>query len=175
MINALKTSWFSVILIVLLPLFSTAQKFSLFTSNAFVNFHFVSKNTKGIIDDINAEIELNIFDLTSSKVKGSAEVEKLKTHGTMRDKHLKSEAYFDVAQFPKMYFESDSIFRENDQLFTIGNLKIKDVIQQVRFVIMERETELVFKSIIFTSDFGIELFKKREKNKVIIEIHLPLN
>ncbi len=152
-----------------------AQEVKVKTDSAWVHFVFLDKNTVGTINNIETTIELNYSDLSSSKIKGRAAVESLSTEGKMRDKHLKSDSYFNADQFPYMYFHGGKIFIENGNYFVSGELNIKGVKRLTTFQILEGSSKLVFKTAIFTSDFGIEPFKKREKNKVLVEVHVPVS
>ncbi|MBL4862494.1 MAG: YceI family protein, partial [Crocinitomicaceae bacterium] len=113
-------------------------------------------------------------DLAHSNVKGSVQVSTLNTGNSGRDKHLKSADFFDIEKYPVMKFESNAIKKEGAMYSGKGALTIKGVTKVVTFIIDASETEIVFYTEIFASDFGVGVKKEREKNKVTVEVHVPL-
>ena len=52
----------------------------------------------------------------------------------MRDKHLKSDDFFNAEKFPKMSFKSTSIKKSGDKKYILeGELTIRDVTKKVKF------------------------------------------
>ena len=86
--------------------FVNAQTFKIDTKEAVVNFNYLSEETKGTISNVSATIDLNLANLSSSKIYGSADITSLSTGNVARDKHLKSKTYFDAKAFPTMSFKS---------------------------------------------------------------------
>ena len=151
-----------------------SQEIKLDTKKASVSFNFVSAKTKGTIDDINASIQFNSSDLGKSVITGSANVEALTTGNSGRDKHLKSEHYFDAKNFPTMKFTSTEISADGLNFTAKGTLTIKDVTKEVTFTVRMDGTSMVFETTIYTTDFGISVKKGREKNKVTVKVTVPL-
>lgn len=152
-----------------------SQEIQLDTKKASVSFNFVSAKTKGTIDDISASVKFNSSDLAKSVITGTANVEALTTGNSGRDKHLKSDAYFDVENFPLMRFTSTEINADGLNFSAKGTLTIKDVTKDVKFTVKLDGTTMVFETTIYTSDFGISVKKGREKNKVTVKVTVPLS
>ena len=72
----------------MLPMLSMAQELSLDTEKATVSFNFVAEKVKGTVSGIDATLSLNLSDLGSSTIQGTADVSTLSTGTKMRDKHL---------------------------------------------------------------------------------------
>lgn len=152
-----------------------SQEVKLDTEKASVSFEFVSGKTKGTIDDISASIQFNSEDLTKSVITGSANVEALTTGNNGRDKHLKSDDYFDVEHFPTMKFTSTSISADGLNFTAKGTLTIKDVTKDVAFTVTIEGGSMIFEATIYSSDFGISIKKGREKNKVTVKVTVPIS
>ena len=152
-----------------------SQEVKLDTKKASVSFNFVSAKTKGTIDDISASVQFNSSDLAKSVITGTANVEALTTGNSGRDKHLKSDAYFDAENFPLMKFTSTEISADGLNFSAKGTLTIKDVTKEVIFSVKMDGTTMVFETTIYTSDFGISVKKGREKNKVTVKVTVPLS
>ena len=161
-------------LVLLLPLGAFCQDIKLDTDKASVDFIFLADNTKGTLSNVETVITLNWSDLAHSNVKGSVQVSTLNTGNSGRDKHLKSADFFDIEKYPVMKFESNAIKKEGAMYSGKGALTIKGVTKAVTFIIDASETEIVFYTEIFASDFGVGVKKEREKNKVTVEVHVPL-
>ena len=71
-------------------------------------------------------------DFSSAKVTFSADVDSVHTSNEQRDGHLKSPDFFDVANHPKITFESTSMVKKSDEDYTLtGNLTMHGVTHQV--------------------------------------------
>ena len=89
------------------------------------------------------DITVNIpkIDLSDAKFTFSADVNTINTTVEMRDKHLKSPDFFDVAHYDKITFTSTSISKKGDNLYTItGKLTMHGVTQTATF-------EMVYKGM----------------------------
>lgn len=150
------------------------SQFDLSVENATVDFKFVEDNTRGTLSDVQADVKLNWQDVLSSKVNGSVEVATLSTGNKMRDKHLKSADFFDVENYPIMNFTSEEVYKKGELYFAKGKLKIKNIEKEVDFRIENADSNLYFSTSIYSSDYGISVKKKREKNRVEITVTIPL-
>jgi len=164
----------ALLIVLWISVYCNAQNISIRTDSAFVHFTFVSKKTEGEIREVSAKIEVDYFNIFSSKISGKAMLSSFTTNNKMRDKHLLSKEYFDADQYPYISFTSEKIVKKGEMFVVEGILTMKGVSKQIEFQIVEHPNEIVFKSTIFSADFGIEIMKKREKSKVIVAVHIPL-
>lgn len=151
-----------------------AQELKVNAANAKIGFNFVKENTKGTFKGLKASIKFDPSNLEVASISGSVDVNTVSTGNGMRDKHLKSDEYFDAAKFPKMTFKSTSITKEGDSYKMKGKLKIRDVEKDVEFVFTYEGKVFKAKSTIYCSDFGVQMKKKREANQVDITIEIPV-
>lgn len=158
----------------LFPMMGIAQELKLDTENASVSFEFTAEKVKGSVSGIDATLKLNLSDLGSSVVSGTADVSTLTTNNKMRDKHLKSSDYFSAAKHPKMEFTSSSLTKEGDAYLAKGTLTIKGVSKEVSFKMNIKDDVLVLNTTINADDFGVSP-KKRDKSTVKITISVPLS
>lgn len=167
----------NILLILSFALYSVgfSQNHAIKTDEATVSFNFLAKKTEGTLTNITASISINRDALSKSVVMGSANVASLSTENKGRDEHLMSADFFDVEKYPKMLFQSTGLEIKDDQLITKGSLTIKEISNDVEFIITEEDGSLVFSTEIYSSDFGIELREKREDNKVEVKILVPFS
>lgn len=160
-------------LLIVAPCLAFSQELSLNTAGAKVNFEFVSDGVKGTVGGLKMKINLNLSDLASSVISGTADVSTLSTGNGTRDKHLKSADFFNEKEYPTMSFESTSITKTGDSYESKGKLTIAGVTKEVTFKINMTDTELKLTTEINAHDFNVSP-KKEEKSQVKIKVSIPL-
>ncbi|MDB3907405.1 YceI family protein [Crocinitomicaceae bacterium] len=156
----------------MLPMLSMAQELSLDTEKATVSFNFVAEKVKGTVSGIDATLSLNLSDLGSSTIQGTADVSTLSTGTKMRDKHLKSDDFFHADQYPKMTFTSSSVEKKGEQYFAHGTLTIKGITKDVSFKMEMIDEVLIMTTMINAADYDVSP-KKAEKSQVDVKVKVP--
>ncbi len=127
-------------------------------SNAvFAVKHMKVSTVKGRFTDVSGTIHYDPADLTKSSVSAIIKTASVSTDNERRDNHLKSDAFFDIAKYPEMKFESTRVEKRGDQLVAIGNLTIKDVTRQVEL------------------PFTVDSAEVGGKKRIGVEASLPIN
>jgi len=160
------------IAIVVFPMLGMAQNLKLDTKNASVSFVFESEGVKGTVGGVEATLELNLSDLGSSVIKGSAKTATLSTNSRVRDKHLQSGDFFDAENYPEMKFTSASVTKKGEEYFAKGSLTIKDVTKEVTFKMVMKDEVLTMTTAINAADYGVSP-KKEEKSDVTVTVSVP--
>lgn len=155
--------------------YSFSQTYSLNTTNGQALFNYVSESTKGSIGNVEAKINIDAANLSSSTLSGSVKVSGLSTENKNRDKHLMSDEFFDVAKYPEMSFTMSSIEKGEKGYKAKGKLTIKETTKEVTFDMIEKEGTLQFKTTIYGLDYGISVKKGREESKIYVLIKIPLS
>ncbi len=94
--------------------------------------HLMITNVKGEFTDFNAEIKANGNDFESAKVSATIKSNSVYTNNTDRDKHLKSEDFFNVENHSELHFEGTSFEKLDDHNYTLkGDLTIVGVTKPV--------------------------------------------
>ena len=93
--------------------------------------HLTITKVHGRFGKVAATLELDQTEITRSKVKATIEVSTVDTGEDARDRHLKSPAFFDVANFPAATFTSTSVAKSGNGLIVTGNLTLHGVTQPV--------------------------------------------
>jgi polyisoprenoid-binding protein YceI len=158
----------------MLPMMGMAQDLQINTDKATVTFNFVAENVEGTVSGIDATMSLNLSDLGSSVIKGTADVSTLSTGTKMRDKHLKSKEFFHAEQYPKMTFTGSSVEQKGDQYFAHGTLTIKGITKDVSFLMVVKDGMLTMTATINAADFEVSP-KKREKSQVDVTVKVPFS
>jgi polyisoprenoid-binding protein YceI len=101
------------------------------SSVAFVARHLVFSKVRGTFGKWGGSLELDLADLTKSKVTVEIDTASIDTHEEKRDAHLRSPDFFDSEKFPKMTFVSKRIEKDGDAYRLVGDLTIRGVTKEV--------------------------------------------
>ena len=161
---------FGIVLVAVAPLAlaqTSAWKADPFHSQ--VNFtvkHLGITSVHGHFGKVDATLDWNEADPTKSSVHATIDVTGVDTGVTPRDNDLKSDHFFDVAQFPTATFASTSVQKTGSGLEVNGNLTVKGVTKPVVLEVqgptapvtgMDKKPHVGFEATttIKRSDFGI--------------------
>lgn len=135
-----------------------------------ITFDFVSEATTGSIGGLDFDIVLNPDDFPSAMFKGTAQVDELETGNFLRDGHLMWKKFFHKNKYPKIIFDSTKIISEGARSFkVIGDLTIKGITKEITIDFTLFESELIGKTVIYTSDYGVNIHDERERNQLNIK------
>ncbi len=87
---------------------------------------------KGTIKGMTGTVVFNPEDLSNAKFSTSVQIATINTGNKKRDKHLRSEDFFEIEKYPAIRFESQKIEKTADGYSTTGTLTIKDVSKTVQ-------------------------------------------
>ncbi|WP_027387962.1 YceI family protein [Chryseobacterium gregarium] len=100
-----------------------------------VNFnikHMGINFVQGRFDKFEGKAVTKSNSLDDAKLSFVVEVNSINTAVEMRDKHLKSADFFDAEKFPSMTFQSSSLTKDKNNMYTLkGKLTIKDVSKEI--------------------------------------------
>ncbi len=151
------------------PLFVIGQNQTAIQS-ATVTFVYVSNDVDGSIAGFESDATIDLEDLTQSKFKGSVSVKSLKTGNSIRDWSLRRGKYFDADNYPKIRFESTSVMANGSGFIVKGELTIKATTKPFTIDFTKNGKQLTGAATLYSSDFGINVKKKKEDNKVRVKM-----
>ncbi|GAA4464353.1 YceI family protein [Nemorincola caseinilytica] len=116
----------------------TAQtKWNVDASHSNVKFsvsHLVISEVEGSFTKFNGSIDAPAADFNNAKVEFTVDVNSINTDNEGRDKHLKSDDFFNAEKFPQMTFKSTSFKKGKGNNYVMeGDLTIRDVTKKVKF------------------------------------------
>lgn len=98
--------------------------------------HMMISNIKGVFKDFHALIIADPEDLTDAEIEFSINANSINTHREERDKHLRSEDFFDVKNHPKLKFKATDIKKvKKDRYDLTGEFTIIGITKLVTFEI----------------------------------------
>lgn len=89
--------------------------------------HMMISTVSGQFEKFDAKAETDGDDFSSAKVEVSVDIDSINTKVKDRDAHLKSDDFFNAAEFPVMTFKSTGFDGEK----LTGNLTIRDITKEV--------------------------------------------
>ncbi|MET3501420.1 polyisoprenoid-binding protein YceI [Mucilaginibacter rubeus] len=150
------------IYIVVLLIFATTAGFAQTVSKSDISFKIknLGFNVGGTFGGLQADIKFKPNDLEGSSIEASVLSNTVNTDNESRDRHLKSEDYFDVIKYPKITLKSVSFKRKSGSNYT-GNFNVtirdKTKLIEVPFTYTESGNTAQLKGnfMILRTDFGI--------------------
>ncbi len=134
--------------------------------NAKITFEFPSKNVKGSISGFTSKSRVNWEALETSHFEGTVEASSLDTNNGLRNWHLRSSRYFATKTYPQIHFKSTQATWEGDALLVKGRLTLKGTTKTITIRFQRQGKQLLGSCSLYSSDYGINIKKKREDNLV---------
>ncbi|MCX7876793.1 MAG: YceI family protein [Melioribacteraceae bacterium] len=110
-------------------------KWTLDKSHSKVQFsvsHLVITDVVGQFKNYDVKVETNGDDFTNAKIEFTADVNSIDTDNEGRDKHLKSDDFFNAEKFPQIKFVGKKMEKVGDGKFKLtGDFTIRDVTKTI--------------------------------------------
>lgn len=96
--------------------------------------HLVVSEVDGAFKVYSGAINSPKADFSDATITFSVDVNSVNTDNDARDKHLKSDDFFNAEKFPQMAFKSTSFKKVGDKKYVLeGDLTIRDITKKVKF------------------------------------------
>lgn len=158
------------------------------SSVKFTVSHLTVSEVEGKFKVFDGSITAPSGDFNNAKINFSVDVNSVNTDDENRDKHLKSEDFFNAEKFPAMTFTSTSFKKMKGDIYYLeGNLTIRDVTKKVKFAVLYGGTvkdpwgniKTGFKatSKISRKEYGLKWNKLTEAGGAVVgdEVSIALN
>lgn len=94
--------------------------------------HMIISEVDGFFNNFQADITTNGMDFSTAKINFTVDVNSITTDNEARDKHLKSDDFFNAEKFPQITFVGKSIKKTGDNKYKItGDFTIRDVTKEI--------------------------------------------
>ena len=167
-----------------------ASKWAIDKAHSNVKFtvsHMVVSDVDGAFKTFDGTMETNKPDFQDARINFTVDVSSIDTDNDNRDKHLKSDDFFNAEKFPKMKFESTAFKPVGDNKYQlIGNLTIRDITKPVTFdvnyggiAVAGNQTKAGFKATATVNrfDYNLKWDKVTEAGSLIVskEVRITIN
>lgn len=89
--------------------------------------HLMITNVTGSFSQFDSTVEAEDDDFSNAKISFEATIDSISTGNEQRDGHLKSDDFFNAADFPKLTFEATGLKKVSDEKYILeGNLTIRN-------------------------------------------------
>jgi polyisoprenoid-binding protein YceI len=121
-------------------LFSTNWEIDREHSNVmFSIIHLGIAEVQGCFTSFTCSMKSNDKDFSDAIIKFTIDVNSIDTNNEARDRHLKSNDFFNTAAFPQMIFESKSFKQKSGNNYKLnGKLTIRDITKSVTFNVVHK-------------------------------------
>ncbi|MDI9363557.1 MAG: YceI family protein [Flavobacterium sp.] len=148
--------------------------------------HLMISTVTGSFTAFDAILQAEQADLSDAKISFTADINTISTGSEQRDNHLKSEDFFDAANYPTLSFTSTSFTKVDGSNYELaGNLTIKDVTKPVVLAVEYGGTMTDFygqlkagfdiSGKISRSEFGLTWSAVTEAGGVVVSDDVKLN
>ncbi len=93
--------------------------------------HMVITTVNGKFNDFSGKITYDDQNPMAMEADVTIQTASIDTDNEKRDKHLRSDDFFNAEQYPTISFKTKSIEKRGDQLTAIGDLTIRDVTKEI--------------------------------------------
>lgn len=111
-----------------------ADEYAIDPAHSSVTFavkHMVITDVKGSFNELEGVIHYDENDISKSSVRVTINAASIDTNNEDRDKHVRSEDFLSVDEYPDITFESKNISKTDDGLLAEGTLTIRGVSREV--------------------------------------------
>jgi polyisoprenoid-binding protein YceI len=130
-----KYKFFAVLFLFTALAINAQTKWSVDKAHTGVQFsvtHLIISEVTGKFNSFDVSVEANKPDFTDAKIDFSADINSINTENEQRDKHLKSDDFFNAEKFPKMTFKASSMKKVGNNKYKLtGDLTIRDVTKKI--------------------------------------------
>jgi polyisoprenoid-binding protein YceI len=121
---------------------SAQTKWTVDKSHTKVQFsvsHMVISDVSGNFKNFDAYVETNGDDFENAKIDFWADVNSINTENEGRDKHLKSDDFFNAEKFPKIIFKGKSMKKTGEGKYQLtGDFTMRDVTKEITLDVLYR-------------------------------------
>jgi polyisoprenoid-binding protein YceI len=133
------------------------------------------RTVEGTIKGLNGTVKFDPSNAQSGSFNVCADLSTINTENEKRDKHLRTEDFFEVEKYPKMCFVSSSVSKTGSGFLTKGKLTIKDVTKEVEIPFTYTNGTLEGKITVLRYDYNVgtdtgEFMVANEINVTIIAV-----
>ena len=138
---------------------------------------FKGKDAEGIFKTMSGDISFDENDLNSSNFSTSVDVSSINTGNGMKNRHAKSDKWFDAKKHPTINFISSKFSKSTHGYQVEGTIEMHGIKKQI--IIPFTFSSNVFKGnfSVNRTDFGVgsmEGMSKKVSNEIVIEISVPV-
>lgn len=139
---------------------------------------FDGKYAHGSFHKMEGKIRFDPVHPDESRFEVSVDVESLDTGIELKNKHAKSDKWFDVEKYPRIHFASTSVSRTDTGFVVRGELELKGIKREIAipfaFGSVGDHHRFYGKFKVNRGDFGIGKVNGKESDSTAVEVSVPV-
>lgn len=139
---------------------------------------FKGTDAEGIFKSMKGDISFNENELAASKFSVSIDVASINTGNGMKNKHAKSDKWFDAETYPSIVFTSNKFTKSKTGYKVEGTLEMHGTKKEVSIPFTFASNTFKGKFSVNRMDYGIGTMKgmsKKVSNEIELEISIPVS
>lgn len=156
--------------------FTTLQSIDWNISNDY-KINFKGTDAEGIFKTFKGDISFNENDLASSKFSVNVDVNSINTGNGMKNKHAKSDKWFDAKKYPSITFNSSKFSKSTNGYLVEGTLEMHGVKKEIKIPFTFINNTFKGNFSVNRMDYGVgtmEGMSKKVSNEINIDITVPV-
>lgn len=139
---------------------------------------FDGKYAHGSFRKMEGDIRFDPLNPDNSRFEVSVDVASIETGIELKNKHAKSDKWFDAEKYPRIHFVSKSVSRADTGFVVRGELELKGIKKQIAIPFAFTSTgdrHLFFGRFkVNRGDFGIGKVSGKESDSTVVEVTVPV-
>ncbi|MCF2501744.1 YceI family protein [Dyadobacter sp. CY107] len=140
--------------------------------------HFDGKYAKGSFSDLSGLISFDPEHPDAAKFDVVIKVASIETGNDLKNKHAKSDKWFDAERFPEIHFTSTKVARIDSAFVVEGMLELHGIRKEIAipFTFRQQESGSMFygKFKVHRGNFGIGKTHGKESDSTLVEVSVPV-
>jgi polyisoprenoid-binding protein YceI len=156
--------------------FTTLQSIDWNISNDY-KINFKGTDAEGIFKTFKGDISFNENDLASSKFSVNVDINSINTGNGMKNKHAKSDKWFDAKKYPSITFNSSKFSKSTNGYLVEGTLEMHGVKKEIKIPFTFINNTFKGNFSVNRVDYGVgtmEGMSKKVSNEINIDITVPV-
>jgi polyisoprenoid-binding protein YceI len=137
---------------------------------------FDGKYAHGTFNQLSGLITFDPLNPGSAKFDVTVDVNSIDTGIELKNKHARSERWFDSEKFPTIRFKSREVLKVDSGYVVKGELTMRGIVKEVAIPFIYNEVEKSFKGkfSVNRGDFGIGKAKRGNSDSTTVEVFVPV-
>ncbi|WP_031528018.1 YceI family protein [Dyadobacter crusticola] len=137
---------------------------------------FDGKYARGKFNQLSGHISFDPASPESAKFDVTVDVNSIDTGIELKNKHAKSEKWFDAEQFPTIRFASEKVFATDSGYVVEGDLTVRGIVKRIAipFIFKSEQPGFYGTFKVNRGDFGIGKVNGKESDSTIVEVSVPV-
>ncbi|MCF0063474.1 YceI family protein [Dyadobacter chenwenxiniae] len=140
--------------------------------------HFDGKYAKGSFSDLSGLITFDPENPGAAAFDVSVKVASIETGNDLKNKHAKSDKWFDAEHFPEIRFTSSKVTRIDSAYMVIGMLELRGIKKEIAIPFTFRPegggSHFYGKFKVNRGDFGIGKTNGKDSDSTLVEVSVPV-